>query len=153
MLAVLITGAVVSRGYEDAPAIRYSESSRVVFFRIGKKVYDSQAENNHRWVNLSIKGFGDMPERVKKMQLKEGSYVNIRGRLDEMVWTDKSGNAHKNIVVVAEDIEYAGGNSKEGPLNSKADNPVPAPMTAEQEDPSGEFTGYETFGGTSFFGD
>ena len=153
MLEAIITGAVISKGYDDAPAIKYSDSGKAVFFRIGKRVYDSQAEDNHRWINLSIKGFGDMPERVKKMQLKESSFVNIRGRLDEDVWEDKNGNTRRSIVVVAEDIEYAGGSPKEGTAKSKTDTPAPVPASAPQEDPIGEFTGYEAFGGTSFFDD
>ena len=123
-----------------------------MFFRIGKRIFDSQAEDNHRWINLSIKGFGDMPERVKKMQLKESSFVNIRGRLDEEVWQDKNGSTRRSIVIVAEDIEYAGGGPKEG-ATTKADNSAPAPAPVPQEEPSGEFTGYEVFGGTSFFDD
>lgn len=153
MLEAIITGAVISKGYEDAPTIKYSDSGKAVFFRIGKRVYDPQAEDNHRWINLSIKGFGDMPERVKKMQLKESSFINIRGRLDEDVWTDNSGNTRRSIVVVAEDIEYAGGSPKEGSASSKTGDPAPAPAPVPQEDPSGEFTGYEVFGGTSFFDD
>ena len=112
MLEAIITGAVVSRGYENEPAIRVSESGKAVWFRIGKKVYDSQAKDNHRWVNFKIKGFGELPDRIEKMQLKEGSFINLRGRLDEEVWTDKEGETRKAVVIIAEDIEYAGGNGK-----------------------------------------
>ena len=151
MLAVLITGAVVSKGYQDEPAIKVSDSGKAVWFRVGKKVYDPQSEDNRRWVNLNVKGFNYMVDRVKKMQLKEGVYINIRGRLDSDEWTDKDGNARKNLVVIAEDIEYAGGKVKDESEDSEpASQPEKAPQPTEAP---GEFTGYEPFGGASFFDD
>ena len=141
MLAVLITGAVVSKGYQEEPAVKFSDSGKAVWFRVGKKVYDSQAEDNRRWVNLNIKGFNYMVDRVKKMQLKEGVYINIRGRLDEDVWTDKTGETRKSLYIVAEDIEYAGGKSKEDSEggSAQAHQPEKAPLPTEAP---GEFTGY-----------
>lgn len=149
MLAVLITGAVISKGYQDEPAIKTSDSGKAVWFRVGKKVYDPQAKDNRRWINLDIKGFNNMVERIQKMQLKEGVYVNIRGRLDEDVWEDSSGATRKKLVVIAEDIEYAGGKAKEDSEEAEpARQPEEAPISTEAP---GEFTGYESFGGTDFF--
>ena len=152
MLEVIITGAVVSKGYDGAEAIRYSESGKAGWFRIGKKVYDAHAENNSRWVNFSVKGFGDMPERIERMLLKDGSFVNLRGRLDEEIWEDKAGETRRSTVIVVEDIEYAGGKSKDDaePKKAKA-RPSVAPAPVPQEEPAGEFTGFEAFGGSSFF--
>ncbi|NBJ88510.1 single-stranded DNA-binding protein [Acutalibacter sp. 1XD8-36] len=152
MLAVLITGAVISKGFQDEPAIKVSDSGKAVWFRVGKKVYDPQAEDNRRWININVKGFNYMAERIQKMQLKEGVYVNIRGRLDEDVWKDKDGETHKNLYVIAEDIEYAGGKSKDESESYTAPvhQPDKAPLPTEAP---GEFTGYEAFGGTSFFDD
>ncbi len=149
MLQAIITGAVVSQGFDGASAINVSDSGKAVWFRIGKKVYDPQAEDHSRWMNFSIKGFGDMPDRVEKMQLKEGSFVNLRGRLDEEVWTDKNGGIRRSVVIIAEDIEYAGGKPKEGSEPKKKQEPAAAPPP--QEEPTGEFTGYEAFGSSSFF--
>lgn len=77
MLKVFATQVVISRGYDGAAAIKFSEKGDAVRFRIGKKVYDPNAENNARWVNLAVKGFGPICERIKKMQLKDGSFVNL----------------------------------------------------------------------------
>ena len=74
MLKVFATQVVVSRGYDGAAAIKFSEKGDAVRFRIGKKVYDPNAENNARWINLAVKGFGPICERIKKMQLKDGSF-------------------------------------------------------------------------------
>ena len=150
MLQAIITGAVVSKGFDGVEAIRYSESGKAVWFRIGKKVYDPQAEDHSRWVNFSNKGFSDMPDRREKMQLKEGSFINLRGRLDEEVWTDKNDSTRRSVIIIAEDIEYAGGNPQEGAEPKKA-KAQPTAGSPAQEEPAGEFTGYEAFGGSSFF--
>ena len=77
MMKIFISDAVVSRGYDGAPAIRLFNSENggeFAVFQVGIRKYDSRAENNHRWVNLKVKAFGDLCERIKKMSLKEGSF-------------------------------------------------------------------------------
>ena len=100
MFKVIATEVVISKGFEGAPALRFSENGDSVRFRIGKKVYGTRAENNHRWVNLSVKAFGPLCERIKKMQLKEGSFVNLLGRLDEDVWEDAATHERTVAMVV-----------------------------------------------------
>ena len=73
MFKVFATDVIVSKGYANQSAVRFSEDGKIVRFRIGKKVYDKNAENNSRWFNVSVKGFGPIAERIQKMQLKEGS--------------------------------------------------------------------------------
>ena len=168
MLKVFATQVVVSPGYEGAPALRFSEKGDAVRFRIGKKVYDPHAENECRWINLSVKAFGPVCERIKKMQLKDGSFINLTGRLDEDVWADKTtGERKTSMVIILDDIEYASGGGKKekaagaqnpapqyaapqntapqyaAPQNAAAPGPAPAAMPG--------FTGYEPFGGASFF--
>ena len=67
MLKVFATQVVISRGYDGAAAIKFSEKGDAVRFRIGKKVYDPNAENNARWVNMAVKGFGPICERSSRM--------------------------------------------------------------------------------------
>lgn len=85
MLKFFATDVSVSKGYDGSPALRFSESDGVsrVRFRVGKRVYDSRCENNHRYINLRVKASGDLCERIRKMKLKEGSFINISGRYDE----------------------------------------------------------------------
>lgn len=96
------------------------------------------------------------------MQLKDGSFINFRGRLDEDVWTDQqTGESKSAMVVVLDDIEYAGGKPKENQESNKQQNGTapntgaaapaqPAAQSAAGQTPNG-FTGYEPFGGGSFF--
>lgn len=162
MLEAIVTSAVVSKGYNGAAALRYSEKGDSVRFRIGKKIYDSRAENNTRWFNISVKAFGDVCERIRKMQLKEGSFVNFRGRLDEDSWTDaESGEAKSAIVIILQDIEYAGGGTPKENQAADQQGGVSAEKPPHDRTPQkeghqegempGGFTGYESFGSSTFF--
>ena len=151
MLKVFGTQVVISRGYDGAAAIKFSEKGDAVRFRIGKKVYDSNAADNTRWINMAVKGFGPICERIKKMQLKEGSFVNFVGRLDEDVWEDSQTKEKKSVtVIILDEIEYASGGSrpKENQTTSQAANNSNATPVSE-----GGFTGFEAFGGSNPFFD
>ena len=160
MLKVIATQVVVSKGYDEAPALRFSEDGESVRFRIGKKVYDPHAEDKSRWINLSVKAFGVLCERIEKMKLKEGSYINLIGRLDEDSWVDQTtGKPKSMMVIILDEIEYAsvGGKSKEKQTSDQQQNAAPQSVPAASAAPatgtetSGNFTGYEPVGGCSFF--
>ncbi len=158
MFKVLATSVVISKGYNDTPALNFSENGNAVRFRIGKKVYDPKAENNQRWMNISVKAFGSILERIKKMDLKEGSFLNISGTLDEEVWTDDKNVKHSQHVIIADDIEYASGGSKPKSGTQNGDNSQAAPASGQNNDAApnqggqDNFTGFESpFGGGSTF--
>ena len=154
MLKVFATDVIVSKGYENQGAVRFSEDGNTVRFRIGKKVYDKNAENNTRWFNVSVKGFGPIVERIKKMQLKEGSLIHISGKLDEESWTDQNNVTKTQTVIILEDIDYAsGGVKKEGQTQQNGSAPAAAPAANTNNTPenSPNFEGYSNFGSGSFF--
>ena len=106
MLKLFATEVIVSKGYDNAPALRFSEKGDSVRFRIGARVYDTRAEGNTRWVNLSVKAFGTVCDRVKRMQLKEGSRINLVGRFDEDVWEDTKTHEKKSAsVIILDELE------------------------------------------------
>ena len=93
------------------------------------------------------------------MQLKESSFINILGRLDEDTWEDATTHEKKSMmVVILDEVEYcsSGGSKqqKDTAENSTAQPDVPAPP-ADADAPAetaSNFTGYEPFGGgNSFF--
>lgn len=171
MLKMIITEAVVSKGYDSAPSIRFYDcegGGQIANFRVGKRVYDKKAKNNHRWLNFNVKAFSDMTERIKQMKLKEGSYINVIARYDEDTWVDKSTQETRTSpILYLEEIEYAGGggqksgqSSGDGGASQGGSEPTSSAAsygqsaagqsnTLRQPDPmpSG-FTGYEGFGGT-----
>lgn len=129
MFKTFATNVVVSKGYEGAEALRFSENGESVRFRIGQKVYDSRVEGNYRWMNISVKAFGGICERIRKMKLKEGSFVNLTARLDEEKWTDQETKKERSQhVLIVEDIEYAyvgksGENQNGGQNQPQGQNP------------------------------
>ena len=153
MIKAFITEAIISKGYDGAPALRYTQGEKgdSVRFRIGMRVYDTRAENNTRWFNLPVKAFGAACERIKRMQLKEGSFINLLGRLDEESWEDP--NTHelrKSNVIILDEVEYcySGNNNKQSEAQEEtltqpkqSQNAVP-----KQETPAAQnFTGFEAF--------
>lgn len=87
----------------------------------------SKAENNHRWLNFTVKAFGDMCERVKRMKLKEGSYINIIARYDEETWETKDTHETRTgVVLYLDEIEYASsGNGQKNGQASSGGTPPP----------------------------
>jgi len=159
MLKVLSTNVVISKGYDNNPALKFhnGENGRSVRFRIGMKIYDPSAPNNSRWINLAVKAFNGMCDRIEKMKLDEGSYVNIYGKLDEETWNDSEGKPRSAMVIIVDDIEYAGGGKpKDGtsggnnqPANTGNTNASTPPNASPQGPSTGDnFTGYQNFGGT-----
>jgi len=159
MIKIIVTGAIVSKGYNEAPALNFSDNGEVAvaWFRIGKSVYDKNADNNKRWINMSVKAFGGICERIKKMQLNAGSYVNIAGRYDEETWQDKTTGEQKSApVLIVDEIEYCYSEKKD--TNDTGDKSTPATQYPAQNgaannppEESGGFTGYEGFGGNNSF--
>ncbi len=119
-----------------------------------------------------------MCERVKRMKLKEGSYINIVARYDEETWETKDTHETRTgVVLYLDEIEYAssGNGQKNGQTSSDGTAPqgggapapqsgAPAPQSQPQGHPQGQtppapdpmpggFTGYESFGdaGNPFF--
>lgn len=179
MFKTFATNVVVSKGYEGAAALKFSENGESVRFRIGQKVYDSRVEGNYRWLNISVKAFGSVCERIKKMKLKEGSFVNLTARLDEEKWTDQETKEEKSQhVLIVDDIEYAfvgkssenqssrqnhsqgqsqptGQSQQAEPAGAAPANPGQVSTAAQQADPmeSDGFMGFEAFGGNNLFQD
>jgi single-stranded DNA-binding protein len=158
MIKMFVTKAIISKGYENAEALRFSDGTQnpSVRFKIGIRVYDKRAENEHRFVNISVKAFGYLVERIKNMKLDAGAYVNIVGRYDEDIWEDKETHEEKRApVLIVDEIEYGdnavngkqnGNDNSTNASNGKIRTPSTTPETGQTSD---NFTGFEGFGGTN----
>ena len=100
--------------------------------------------------------------RIKKKQVKEGSFINLIRRYDEEQWTDNNGNKKSVSVVIVDEIEYSGGGSKnnsEKSGTSEKDKPKdgtpkqeqPKQEDAQQQSMPGSFEGYAAYGGGNPF--
>lgn len=108
MMLQLVTDAVISKGYGGAPAFYSSEDGRMISFKIGCKVYDKKADKETRWVNLNVNAFDDLAERVRRMNLKEGSHINLVGTFDMKPWVNReTGEITAWPTIRATNIEYA----------------------------------------------
>ena len=47
MIKVFASEVVVCRGFENRPAIKFSDKGDFVRFRVGMKVYDTRADKNY----------------------------------------------------------------------------------------------------------
>lgn len=166
MLKFFASDVVVSKGYQNAPALKFSDKGDFVRFRVGQKVYDPRAEDNHRWINITVKCFdATLVDRIRKMGLKEGSFINLTGRYDEDVWEDEETKEKRSMpCVILDDLEYSGGGKRsddgQKTTNNPSNNasaPAPGPAVAPAAAPPenyqmpGNFTGYESFGGGNNF--
>lgn len=160
MLKFFASNVVVSKGYQNSPAVKFSEKGDFVRFRVGQKVYDPRADDNHRWINLTIKCFdAALVDRIRKMGLKEGSFISLSGRYDEDVWEDEESKEKRSMpCIILDELEFSGGGSgkKSENGNSASQNTTPAPATPavtpqEGQQMPGNFTGYEGFGGGNNF--
>ena len=161
MLKVFSTNVVISKGYDNNPALKFfkdeSTNTRSVRFRIGKKIYDSRAENNARWLNYSVKAYNGLCDRIERMNLEEGAFISITGRLDEETWQDQNTGEKKSAtVIILDDIEYAGaGKPKSDSANGNGQNgnsgnanaPTASDAPAQDATPNDNFTGFQNFGG------
>ena len=171
MFKTIITDASISKGFESKPALNFNNDKSAVNFKIGYRVYDKKAPDNHRFINFAVKAFSPLSERIEKMKLKEGSRVHIWGKMDEDQWED-NGQKFSRYVIIADDIEYASSDSNKsngnGANNNGAGSAQPAqngngqnaaqqnpqtPPTAQQQNSSGtqtempaNFSGFDTFG-------
>ena len=116
MLMFFASDVVVSKGYQNAPALKFSEKGDFVRFRVGQKVYDPRAEENHRWINITVKSFDPaLIDRIRKMGLKEGSFISLSGRYDEDVWEDEETKEKRSMpCVILDNLEYSGGGRRSG---------------------------------------
>lgn len=165
MFKLLATGAVISKGYDGKPPLRFhdTEQGPIVRFRIGKTVFDSRCQDNRRWININAKATGAVCERIRKMKLKEGDCVNVIGCYDEETMKSEGGQKPRKFpLVIVEEIEYC----YSGGQKNKADNTQPGnPGTGQDQEQTAEqaqappaplladpmpdnFSGFETLGGT-----
>lgn len=148
MMMQLVTDAVISKGYGGAPAFHSSEDGRMLSFKIGCKVYDKRADKETRWVNFNVNAFDDLAERVRRMNLKEGSHINLMGSFDMRPWVNReTGEITAWPTIRAVNIEYAA--SPAARQETQAAQKAALTQAAQPPEQLSGFTGYEPFGGTN----
>lgn len=153
MIKITLTDAVISKGYNGAPAFYNSDDGGIISFKVGKKVYDKKAENQTRWLNFNVNAFDDVAGRVRKMNLKEGSHINLTGDFDMKPWVNRStGEITTWPTIKLTEIEYASLPSRSEPQQQTQSTAAAAETPGQELDKPEQlsgFTGYEHFGSTN----
>ena len=124
MFKVIATDVVISKGYDGAPALKFSENGESVRFRIGKK--------ESSFINI----LGRLDEDVWEDSTTHEKRSAMMVILDEIEYCSSGGGKQRT--------EEAG----EQPRAAAA----PAKSASNGEMP-GNFTGFEPFGGVNSFFD
>ena len=149
---LILENAVISRGYGDNPAIRFNDGEKgsLARFSVGKKMYHPRADDKTKWANIQVKtDRPDLIEQIKRMQLKEGSWVNLKGEIRVEAWQDQTTKEEKEgYVLYLASVSYSGsssGKSKNSDSATEVSETKPTPQA------SGNFTGFENFSENAFF--
>ncbi len=112
MVKVFGANAIVGKnGSDDENPVQEFSEGKIASIRVGYTVFDPTMEGEKRWVNVTLKAFGTMAERLKNMKLRRGSNVCFSGELDISEW-EKDGVKKSAPVIVLADIRYQNGGSK-----------------------------------------
>lgn len=81
---LVMTNVSVCDGYEDKMAVTFHTSKdgqqKYANFKVAQRVYDSSAKDDYRYNNWRIKCVGsELVEKIKRMGIKGGSFVDIVG--------------------------------------------------------------------------
>lgn len=126
MNSLILTGVVISKGYNNKETFNFNESKTAVSFRVGYRIYDKKAPDNQRYMNITVKAYNSLCERIEKMQLKDGSHIDIRGKLDEEKW-EENGQKFSRHVFIADEINYAPNDGNKSNVNGTHGNSSDSP--------------------------
>lgn len=84
MNTIMICGArvIASKGQDVVQFGKTDKGSGTATFRIAEEIYDPKYPNKKRYNNFFVEAHGFMADRITKMKLANGSYVNITCKLD-----------------------------------------------------------------------
>lgn len=149
---LILDNVVISKGYGDNPAIRISngEKGSLARFSVGKKMYHPRNDDKTKWANIQVKtDRPDLIEQIKRMQLKEGSWVNLKGEIRVEAWQDQTTKEEKEgFVLYLASVSYSGSSSVK---SKNSDSATEASETKPTPQASGNFTGFENFSENAFF--
>ena len=152
---LILDNVVISKGYGDNPAIRISngEKGSLARFGVGKKMYHPRADDKIKWVNLQVKtDRPDLIEQIKRMQLKEGSWVNLKGEIRVEAWQDQTTKEEKEgFVLYLASVGYAGGGNGRTKNSENSGESSEANAKSESPKQSDNWQGYESFNAGAFF--
>jgi single-strand DNA-binding protein len=115
------------------PELRYSAGgSPFLRFNVATtgrvRTPEGEWQEKTEWLRVTV--FGQRADSLAQY-LKKGSRVFVSGRLEARPWTDRDGQAHAGLEVVADDVEFASQRTPDVDMSG-----LPAPVTATGERPA-----------------
>lgn len=133
MIKMFIDNAIITKPYNsEEPAVAIGTTSNgnpYCRFRIGVSIYDTNYQNNRRWINFTVSGYDAIPGRVEKMGLKEGSHISLVGSFDQKSYTNNQGEEKSYLDIRLDDISFS---SFGGSKNSEGSQHQPHPAQQPQ---------------------
>lgn len=131
---VTITGNLTA----DPELRETSGGTKVTNLRIA--VNGRRKDTNGNWVDkpnfFNVVVFGGRASSCAE-HLAKGRPIAVSGRLDWSEWTDKEGNNRQKVEILADNVQFLGGNKTEGQTNgAPVNSDVPATVGASTEDDS-----------------
>lgn len=146
---IILPDAIVSKGYNGAPAVRFSEDGTRASASVGYPSYAKDAPNNTKWNNFHVMFPQGMLDKVRRMKLKEYSHITLAGEYDLWERVDReTGEIKPTPTLRAFHIEYA----RSGARNNTQAEQAPQQKKEEQlvsPDQLPNFLGFEPLGGTN----
>lgn len=146
---IILPDAIVSKGYNGAPAVRFSEDGSRASMTVGYPTYAKNAPNNTKWLNFYVTFQQGMLEKIRRMKLKEYSHITLAGEYDLWERVDReTGEIKPTPTLRAFYIEYV----RSGGKGSAQTEPAAQQQKEEQlvsPDQLPNFLGFEPLGGTN----
>ena len=121
MVPIFISNALVSDGFNNAPALRQQANGEVLF-NVGHRIPDPQAQGGSRWINFENTVPPAIAQYLTQLGVKAKSWVNILATVDTRATVDKNGQTKNHRVYIARFIEPV------PQAASKQQNGQPAPV-------------------------
>ena len=125
--------------------LKYVQGSGRAFIR-NVVAYDRVIKGDKKTIFLDFSIFGVAAENISKY-LGKGDQIFLSGELDEDNWTDRDGNNHKTMKLMASSFEFAG-HSRKNQSSYDQYTPPPqqqafAPQVIVEADASNPMPAYE----------
>ena len=104
MVPIFISNALVSDGFNNAPALRQQANGEVLF-NVGHRIPDPQAQGGSRWINFEITVPPALVPLLNQLSIKAKTWVNILATVDTRATMDKNGQTKNHRVYIARFIE------------------------------------------------
>lgn len=150
IVSIQLADVIVSKGFEEKPAITFREDIKtksggttcLAQFQVSNR---NGYGENATYSNFTVKCWGAMATRLKRLKVDAGSHLIIQGTIAQEHFVSKDGTKRSPYIVTATSIEFCGGgyrpkdeakqsDGSEQQAQTKAEPVTPKSLTAPNMD-------------------